>query len=83
MLEKICCNYIGSGEYFSLLNYYRLCDVIVAALNPEIERGQVEVKGTEPIPPYYQPLGSDGKPAVFLKAKPKITKSLSCRGSLF
>lgn len=34
----------------------------------------VEVKGTEPIPPYYQPLGTDGKPAVFLKAKPKITE---------
>ena len=34
----------------------------------------VLVKGIEPIPPYYTPLGIDGKPAKFLKAKPK-TKS--------
>lgn len=34
----------------------------------------VHVKGIEPIPPYYTPLGIDGKPAKFLKAKPK-TKS--------
>ena len=34
----------------------------------------IPVKGTEPIPPYYQPLGTDGRPAVFLKAKPKITE---------
>lgn len=31
------------------------------------------VKGIEPIPAYYRPLGIDGKPAVFLKAKPKTT----------
>ena len=34
----------------------------------------VHVKGIEPIPPYYTPLGIDGKPAKFLKAKPR-TKS--------
>ena len=34
----------------------------------------VKVKGIEPVPPYYQPLGTDGRPAVFLKAKPKITE---------
>ena len=34
----------------------------------------VHVKGIEPIPPYYTPLGIDGKPAKFLKAKSK-TKS--------
>ena len=34
----------------------------------------VHVRGIEPIPPYYQPLGTDGRPAVFLKAKPKITE---------
>lgn len=35
----------------------------------------VGVKGREPIPAYYTPLGIDGKPAVFLKAKPKTTKA--------
>lgn len=35
----------------------------------------VPVKGTEPIPAYYRPLGIDGKPAVFLKAKPKTKES--------
>ena len=33
----------------------------------------VQVKGEDPIPGYYRPLGVDGKPAVFLKAKPKTT----------
>ncbi len=32
---------------------------------------RISVKGEEPIPDYYRPLGIDGKPAVFLKAKPK------------
>lgn len=36
---------------------------------------KIEVDGIEPIPPYYTPLGMDGKPTKFLKAKPK-TKSL-------
>lgn len=34
--------------------------------------GPVKVKGIEPIPLYYQPLGTDGRPAKFLKAKPVI-----------
>lgn len=34
---------------------------------------KITVKGIEPIPAYYTPLGIDGKPAVFLKAKPKTT----------
>ncbi|MBR0409488.1 MAG: EFR1 family ferrodoxin [Eubacterium sp.] len=34
--------------------------------------GPVKVRGIEPIPPYYQPLGIDGRPAKFLKAKPVI-----------
>ena len=33
----------------------------------------IQVKGEDPIPGYYRPLGADGKPAVFLKAKPKTT----------
>lgn len=31
----------------------------------------IEVRGKDPVGPYYTPLGTDGKPAVFLKAKPK------------
>lgn len=34
---------------------------------------RIPVKGKEPIPAYYRPLGVDGKPAVFLKAKPKTS----------
>lgn len=33
----------------------------------------VSVPGTEPVDAYYTPLGTDGKPAVFLKAKPKTS----------
>lgn len=35
----------------------------------------IQVRGDEPIGPYYTPLGIDGKPAVFLKAKPKTDPS--------
>lgn len=35
----------------------------------------VQVRGEFPIPGYYQPLGEDGQPAVFLKAKPKTADS--------
>lgn len=38
---------------------------------------RVFVAGTEPVPAYYTPLGTDGKPAVFLKAKPKTLESCS------
>jgi len=31
----------------------------------------IAVRGNQPLGPYYTPLGTDGKPAVFLKAKPK------------
>ena len=30
----------------------------------------IAVRGDDPVGPYYTPLGTDGKPAVFLKAKP-------------
>lgn len=32
---------------------------------------RIAVRGEEPVGAYYTPLGTDGKPAVFLKAKPK------------
>ena len=32
---------------------------------------KIEVRGDDPVTAYYTPLGTDGKPAVFLKAKPK------------
>lgn len=34
------------------------------------------VRGDDPVGPYYTPLGIDGKPAVFLKAKPKTKEDL-------
>ena len=34
-------------------------------------RAKFEVRGDDPVTAYYTPLGTDGKPAVFLKAKPK------------
>lgn len=37
----------------------------------------IVVRGDDPVGPYYTPLGTDGKPAVFLKAKPK-TKAEAC-----
>lgn len=32
---------------------------------------KIAVRGDDPVGAYYTPLGTDGKPAVFLKAKPK------------
>ena len=34
----------------------------------------IGVRGDDPVGPYYTPLGTDGKPAVFLKAKPKTNE---------
>lgn len=43
--------------------------------NPEfLIRSQIP--GRNPVGPYYVPKGTDGKPAVFLKAKPKTRKEL-------
>ena len=39
----------------------------------------VTVRGDDPVGPYYTPLGLDGKPAVFLKAKP-LTRAELCDG---
>ncbi len=40
----------------------------------------IAVKGTEPVDKYYTPLGTDGKPAVFLKAKPKTKDTcINCK----
>lgn len=36
----------------------------------------IAVRGDDPVGPYYTPLGTDGKPAVFLKAKPKTKEEL-------
>lgn len=36
----------------------------------------ITVRGDDPVGPYYTPLGTDGKPAVFLKAKPKTKEEL-------
>lgn len=39
----------------------------------------IAVRGEDPVGPYYTPLGTDGKPAVFLKAKP-LTHAEKCDG---
>ena len=39
----------------------------------------IAVRGDDPVGPYYTPLGTDGKPAVFLKAKP-VTDPEKCTG---
>lgn len=39
----------------------------------------ISVRGDDPVGPYYRPLGIDGQPAVFLKAKPKTKEDL-CNG---
>ena len=36
----------------------------------------IAVRGDNPVGPYYTPLGTDGKPAVFLKAKPKTKEEI-------
>ena len=36
----------------------------------------IAVRGDDPVGPYYTPLGTDGKPAVFLKAKPLTNEEL-------
>lgn len=38
---------------------------------------KIAVRGDDPVGPYYRPLGMDGQPAVFLKAKP-LTKAELC-----
>ncbi len=37
---------------------------------------KIAVRGEDPVGPYYTPLGTDGKPAVFLKAKPVTNEEL-------
>ena len=58
--------------------------VFAHALAIDIERcpkptRPISVPGRSPIGPYYTPLGVDGKPAKFLKAKPK-TNQARCLG---
>lgn len=49
------------------------------AITPDSIPAPVAVNGEEPVTRYYTPLGTDGKPAVFLRAKPK-TKEELCNG---
>ncbi len=42
-----------------------------AKVNEDAPAELLEVPGNSPVGPYYTPLGRDGKPAMFLKAKPK------------
>lgn len=51
----------------------KVADKMITPLEP------ITVPKHEPIGPYYTPLGIDGKPAIFLKAKPKTIPE-SCSG---
>ena len=46
-------------------------------LKTELDLSPVNVPGNDPVGPYYTPLGTDGKPAKFLKAKP-LTRPELC-----
>ena len=50
-------------------------DIVAKLSNLEEIPPRISVKGMEPIDVYYTPLGMDGKPAVFLKAKPKTREN--------
>ena len=45
-------------------------------MEPSQLSAPIAVRGDDPVGPYYKPLGIDGKPAVFLKAKPKTKETL-------
>ena len=48
-----------------------------AAALAQLPAAPIAVRGDDPVGPYYTPLGTDGKPAVFLKAKP-LTDPAKC-----
>lgn len=51
---------------------YQFADDAAEILRSETPLKPVVIKNGEPVGPYYTPLGIDGRPAKFLKAKPKI-----------
>ena len=60
----------------------KLLDDFAASVADKVNRlteipAPVSVRGDDPVGPYYTPLGTDGKPAVFLKAKP-MTRTEDC-----
>lgn len=71
----------GRPDREDMVEIYQFAAAVAAKIaGMEEIPGKIQVKGTEPIPAYYTPLGMDGKPAVFLKAKPKTReKCINCR----
>ena len=51
--------------------FQQLLDQVEARLRSGATLERVVIKGDAPVAPYYIPLGEDGQPAKFLKAKPK------------
>lgn len=65
----------GRPDAEDLEKLSQLADAAVSALttiDSPTSLSWVIIKNDEPVGPYYTPLGKDGKPAKFLKAKPKV-----------
>ena len=65
----------GRPDAKDLEELSQLADAAVSALttfDSPTSLNPVIIKNDEPVGPYYTPLGKDGKPAKFLKAKPKV-----------
>lgn len=72
--EHVYSDKIASGrpDAADLAEIEKFADAVADKVaNVEDVPEKIEVDGTEPIPPYYTPLDTNGKPAKFLKAKPK------------
>lgn len=64
----------GRPDKEDQMDIHNFVDQVVRKIEQMIKIPEpIWVRGIEPIPAYYRPLGIDGKPAVFLKAKPKTT----------
>lgn len=66
-------------EDFSQLNEFGRKVIAKISAMDSAPAAPITVPGNGPVGPYYTPLGVDGKPAVFLKAKPK-TDPIKCNG---
>lgn len=65
---------IGLLEDFAVKAADKAADMDASLIPPP-----VKVRGDEPVGPYYRPLGIDGQPAVFLKAKPKTKEDICAK----
>lgn len=69
----------GRPDKEDMVDIHSFAEAVAIKVKQMVEIPErIPVKGIEPIPAYYTPLGRDGKPAVFLKAKPKTAEN--CTG---